>query len=109
MASIQRYSITLKDGTEAKRYRVFYRDATGKNVGQVFERLRDAEDFRDTVGGQRVTGNLPDRKAGRQTLQQLWDEVHKAEEYAPATLALHNHVWPHLAKLANKPIGDITP
>jgi integrase len=109
MASIQRYEITLKDGTKARRYRVWHRDSTGRNVGKVFSRLRDAEDHVKLVGHQEITGTLADRKAGRQTFRQLWEEVHKAVDYAPATLEMHQWVWRHIEALADKPIGDISP
>jgi hypothetical protein len=78
-----------------------------RNVAKVFKVKRDAQAWLDERAHERITGNLTDRRAARQTFRELWDEVHRSLEYAPATVALHEHVWSHLTDLAGRPIGDI--
>jgi integrase len=100
MASIQvvnareRRAWQQGDDPKDKRYRAFYRDAAGRNVGKVFLRRRDAEAHLRERAHEQVTGNLTDRRAGRQTFRELWEE-------------LHEWIWKHLPDLADRRIGDI--
>lgn len=91
-------------------YRVVYRDGTGRQVTRNFSRLADAETFKKGVDVNRPE----DVAAGRIALRDVYSEMvasHAAagEPYAPATLALHEQVWKHLAPLATEDIGKVTP
>src|SRR5689334_18591351 len=80
------YKATTESGI---RYKVWWRDAGGKQRTKTVRRWKDAEDFANSVGHRRATGDLPDLERGKITVRQLADEMHDARAYAPATLALH--------------------
>jgi integrase len=86
--------VQLKSG--GWRYRVQYRDVTGHQVVRQVKTEREARDLIDQVGHDRVAGTLADTKAGRQTLQELYDEVHAVRRYAKATTSMHATAWRHV-------------
>ena len=94
---------------KADRYKAWYRDATGRNVGRVSRTKREAERFIETVAHQRVQGTLLDTKVGRQTFGDLWAEVQAVNEFAPKTQRTYETVWRLYAyPLKSRPIGEIT-
>lgn len=97
MASIHPYSLKSKrSGRSEQRSRTVYRDPTGRQVVRVFETRRDAEAWLDLKAHERVTGTLADSRAGRQTLQELYEEVHAIRRYAPSTTSMHATAWKHV-------------
>ncbi len=91
------------------RYKVYWRDAGGKQRTRTFRRWKDAEDFANGVGHRRATGDLPDLERGRMTFRALVAEVHAVRSYAPATLALHGVCMTKVGALADKELREITP
>lgn len=105
MASIQ--AVTVKSGE--RRYRAQYRDALGRQVVRQFKLRRDADAWLDQIAHDRVAGTMADTKAGRQTLESLYEEVHRVRRYAPATLGIHECAWKHVPpKVRKMPINQIT-
>jgi integrase len=107
MASIQKVpGKRFTDGRD--RYRAQYRDSTGRQVVRQFKTRRDAQAWLDQTTHDRVAGVLPDAKAGRQTLQELYDEVHAARQFAPKTVETHTAVWKHVPEgVRRAPISAI--
>ncbi|HEX9121950.1 MAG TPA: site-specific integrase [Actinomycetota bacterium] len=100
----------LPPGRWPDRYRAWYRDAAYRNVGKVFKRKDDAEAFLRQKAHEDVTGTLADTRAGQQTLQELYDEVHAERDYAPATVKMHEQVWAVVGPtLGSRRIGVIRP
>ncbi len=100
----RRPGIYKREGPWGMHYRVVYRDSTGKQYTKNFSRLKDAEEFQGSVRLNRPR----DLKAGRLTLQALYDEVHKARPYAGGTVSLHTDLWKKLAlPLGRKEIRNI--
>lgn len=91
------------------RYKVYWRDAGGKQRTKTFTRWKDAEDFTNGVGHRRATGDLPDLDRGRMTLRELVEAVHEARSYAPATIELHASCVQKVGDLADKQLREITP
>jgi integrase len=104
-----------KTSPTGKLWKAYYpgpRDpATGRQRQQTrtFPREREAVAFLEQVAHRKVTGTLTDSKAGRRPLQELYDEVHAARSYAPATRALHRELWKTLEPLADLAVADIDP
>ncbi|MGH2658647.1 MAG: tyrosine-type recombinase/integrase [Actinomycetota bacterium] len=78
------------------RYRVQWRDVTGRQVVRQVKTEREARDILAQVAHDRVAGTLADTKAGRQTLQDLYDEVHAIRRYSAATTSMHSTAWKHV-------------
>src|SRR5712691_4382801 len=92
----------------AVHFRAFYRDAVGRNVGRSFKTRAEAEAWLKERGKDEVTGALSDSKAGRKTMQALWDERHASKPYAANTVAIHDEVWSILAPvLGTLPVGGV--
>ncbi len=91
------------------RYKVYWRDAGGKQRTKTFRRWKDAEDFANGVGHRRAIGDLPDLERGRMTLRDLIAEVHAARSYAPSTLQVHAACMTKLDGLPDKELREITP
>jgi integrase len=109
MSSIYRQeTISKRTGKKMVRYRAFDRDLSGRQVAKTFSTKRDAEEWlrRRTAG--KVTGTLGDHQAGSQRFEDLWAEVHREVDYAPATRRLHDVVWRQVSDLARRPIRDIS-
>lgn len=76
-------------------WRGLYRDPSGKIRSRSFGRNEKgkarkwAADQEASIRG----GNYVEPKSGSVTVAQLFEEVHAARPYAPATLALHAHCW----------------
>jgi integrase len=95
MASIQKVAgDRFSDGKP--RWRAQYRDAGGQQVVRQFKIRRDAEGWLATIAHDRVAGVLTDMRAGRQTLDELYAEVHEVRRFAPATIAVHDAAWLHV-------------
>jgi integrase len=97
-------------GPRGKHWRHVYRDGTGRQVAcHKCPRLKDAEDHQ-----RRMMSDRPeDVAAGRIALRAVYEKMvaaHEAagEPYAPATLALHEQAWKHLAHLADTDLGRIS-
>lgn len=105
MASIQRVQIQSGE----RRFRAQYRDTVGHQVVKQFKVRRDAQAWLDQAAHDRVAGTLTDTKAGRQTLQALYEEVHRVRKYAAATVGMHESAWKHVPeKVRRMPINQIT-
>jgi len=90
------------------RYRVQWRDANDRQVVRQVKTEREARDLLYQVGHDRVAGTLADTKAGRQTLQDLYDEVHAVRRYAKPTVGIHATAWKHVpAKVRGTAIAKI--
>jgi integrase len=100
------YKAATATGT---RYKVYWRDAGGKQRTKTFRRWKDAEDFANGVGHRRAIGDLPDLERGRMTLRDLIAEVHAARSYAPSTLQVHAACMTKLDGLPDKELREITP
>ncbi|HYT80994.1 MAG TPA: site-specific integrase [Actinomycetota bacterium] len=99
-----------KTPTGKQRYRAWYYDAVGRKVGKVFHTKREAEGFLRDRAGETAAGTLIDTRAGRVSLQSVWDERHAREPFAAATLKLHAEFWKVLGPiLGSKPIAEIRP
>ena len=96
-------------GRRGSRYKVFWRDAGGKQLTKTFTSWQDALAKSNEVGHQRDRGELPDSSLGRMTLRELVDQVHAARTYAPATLDVHASCMARAAVLVNRELRDITP
>jgi integrase len=100
------YKATTPSGT---RYKVWWRDAGGKQRTKTLRTWKDAEAFANGVGVRRTTGELPDLERGKLTLRELFDAVHESRTYATATLDLHASVLKRLGGLADRQLREITP
>jgi hypothetical protein len=79
-----------------RRWRARYRDTMGRQVVKQFKRKSDATAWINQATHDRIAGTLAHAKAGRQTLQALYDEVHEVRRYAPATASMHAVAWKHV-------------
>jgi integrase len=72
-----------------------YRDPAGKTRSRSFSKNEKGK-ARAWAADQEAAmrgGTYVEPKAGKTTLADLYDEVHAARQYAPATLALHAALW----------------
>jgi integrase len=96
------------------RWRVWWRDSKGRTASKVFPTKRDAQWHVKEIARQETTGELTDRKAGRKTLEAVYDDVHATRRYASATVALHKALWANPGggisrTLGSRAIASITP
>lgn len=97
MASFAKVQLKNKAGrVTGTRYRVTWRDVAGRQVVRQVKTEREARDILAQVGHDRVAGTLADTKAGRQTLQELYDEVNLIRRYAKSTAAMRATAWRHV-------------
>ena len=100
------YKASTPSGT---RYKVYWRDAGGKQRTRTVRLWKDAEAFANGVGHRRATGELPDLERGKLTLGHLFEAVHEAQRYAAATLDLHAACLTRVGDLAERQLREITP
>lgn len=100
------YRATTPSGV---RYKVWWRDAGGKQRTKTLRTWRDAEAFANGVGVRRATGDLPDLEPGKMTLRELMDALHESRSYAAATLELHGAVLRRVGELADRQLREVTP
>jgi integrase len=94
----------FKDGHD--RRRAVYRDHLGKQHVKQFRTLADAQAWLDQVTHDKVAGIRMERS--RQTLSELYDELHAGRPYAPKTLDLHEDAWNHVPeRIQQARISDI--
>jgi integrase len=97
VASFTKVQLKNKAGrVTGTRYRVTWRDVAGRQVVRQVKTEREARDLLAQVGHDRIAGTLADTKAGRQTLQELYDEVHAVRRYSKATMSMHATAWKHV-------------
>jgi len=101
MASIKR----RPDG----RWRARYRDPSGKEHAQHFDRKIDGDRWLDAMRGEMATGRWVDPSAGRQKFSEYaeaWQaiQVHRPTTAAQVASHLKNHVLP---VFGDRPIGSI--
>lgn len=106
MASVT--TITTKAG--ALRYRVKYRDPTGRQRYKTFRREKDARAFRATTENDMLRGDWIDPKAGRQTFAEVAEEWIVIADVKDSTRSgyrsvLDRHLLPHFGDM---PIAGIT-
>lgn len=95
-------------GTGERRWRARYRDATGRQVVRQFRRQRDARAWIDAATAAKVGGTLTDSKAGRMTLQELYEEINAERSYAPSTTSMRAVAWRHVpARVRALPLNAI--
>src|SRR4051794_7644971 len=88
------------------RRRAVYRDHLGKQHVKQFRTLADAQAWLDQVTHDRVAGIRTERS--KQTMRELYDELHASRPYAKKTLELHADSWNHIPeRIQNAKISDI--
>jgi len=98
--------VTTKSGM--RRWRARYRDALGRQMVRQFSRKSEARAWIDNATAAKVTGTLTDTKAGRLTLQELYDEINAERKYAAATLSMRRVAWKHIPdSVARLPLNQI--
>ena len=77
------------------RYRVFWRDPSGKQRGKVFKKRAEADKFKRKVEHDVEVGTYSDPARGRITLRELWEDFRSAppRELAASTRSLYEMQW----------------
>jgi integrase len=92
------------------RYKTRYRDADGIQHWATFDTKTQARQWRESNLVAIGEGSWVDPSAGLITLAQLYDELHVAREYAPATLASQVETWKRIGPtLGHRSIARISP
>jgi integrase len=94
-----------RQGTKGRKlFRHVYRNTEGKQVA--CSRHSGITSARNHQREMLVTKPPP---LGRETLREAYDQRKADAQYADATLAVHESAWKHIEKLADVPVGKITP
>lgn len=111
MATVEKRRQERADGTSEVRYRVRWRDPSGKQRSKTFDRRRDADRWAATVEHSKNVGTYIDHQAGRITVKEYAEAWRTAKVWADSTgerteSALRLHVYP---VLGDRPLGSIRP
>ena len=108
MAWIKTYEV--KSGS---RYRVFWKDPSGKQHAKVFKRKSDARSFQRSLDHALDTGGYTDPRRGRITLAELWADFIEAPPapLAASTKSLYQMQWRvHIGpRLGDRSINSLGP
>lgn len=105
MATVER----RQQGGGPIRYRVRWRDPSGKQKSRTFDRRRDADQWRTHVEHQVLSGAYVDPAAGKITLRSYAEQWRASRPWAPTTAEwveekFRLHLYP---VLGDRPIGSI--
>lgn len=112
MATVERRRQTTADGSPGDvRWRVRWRDPSGKQRSRTFTHRRDADRWRTEVEHQVLAGSYIDHAAGRITLKAYAEQWRTSRSWAPNTATrvesvFRLHLYP---VLGDRPIGSIRP
>src|SRR5262245_49312841 len=106
------FKVLGSDGEPTGAYKTSVRIA-GRQHWKTFnppDALKRAQAWRSQVAVKREEGTLIDPRAGRTTLQELYDELHGARSYAQETLLVHEVSWRKIqaAHLDQQPLNKIS-
>ena len=83
----------LRDGKTSKRYKVSYRDRSGKVTSKTLPSLNEAKRYKRGLENARDEGLLPDLTLSRKTMEELWDHFGASWDKKPSTLARYGWAW----------------
>jgi integrase len=82
-----------ESGKWLKRYKFVFRDGRGKVTSRTFRRLREAQDKKAELRGQRSRGELLDASLARKTLSELWEHFAATSRVKASTMHFYENSW----------------
>lgn len=106
MANIQKYTVA-----SGRRYRLYWRDPSGRQHGKVYKRWDQAVAAKRKIEGDLQSGGYTDPARGRILLRELWSDFIEAppRPLAESTKVLYEQQWRlHIEPwLGNRPLNSL--